>query len=337
MSAKSLSLKWHNYHHIGDIKRLKGSTELLKLNLEGNYIKYITDLDHLTKLNTLNLSLNGICEISGLEKLTQLKVLKIASPQNYYEPPDLYDADVWDRDYFELITKIEGLKNLTKLEVLDLSRNKIEKIEGLDSLVNLKTLNLSGNPIKKIEGLEHQQKLEKLYLLGCRIQSVPGLKHLKNLKELSFGYNPLEAISNRTAKHLVNLKRCDVPIQKTLKVEKINDILSVKWIHKDYSRWGQFRDNRWSFYPKWETKQMSCLLAVIYVKTKAFKRECPRGPERKKVHRGGLRTENEQEFIDYCTDLKKWADGGYKDKIFPKHMTKPLREMINASDKKISK
>jgi hypothetical protein len=334
MSAQSLELKWRSIHHIGELEQLKDLADLRELDLQGNYITFIGGLAHLTKLKILNLSGNGISEINGLENLTQLKVLKIGSPQQYYEPPGMYGhADAWDREYFKPIAKIKGLENLVKLEVLDLRRNKIKRIEGLKTLINLKTLDLSGNPITKIENREIPQQLEKLYVHGCKLSTVSGLKHLGNLEELSMTYNPIQAIDYQIAKHMVNLKRCDLPIHKILKTEKINDFVSLKFIDQDYSRYGRFSQDHWDFYPKFTTMQMSCLLAIIYVKDKMFRRECPPGPQRKKVKWGGLKVENEKEFDSYCRDLKKWIESGYEDGIFPKYMTKPLRKMIDKAQK----
>ncbi|MFW9878585.1 MAG: leucine-rich repeat domain-containing protein, partial [Candidatus Thorarchaeota archaeon] len=52
------------------------------------------------------------------------------------------------------INEIEGLGNLSNLEELDLSNNKITVIKGLDNLADLKTLNLSKNRISEIKGLK---------------------------------------------------------------------------------------------------------------------------------------------------------------------------------------
>jgi len=47
------------------------------------------------------------------------------------------------------ISEIEGLENLTSLQVLDLSNNYISEIKGLETLTNLEKLYLGGNPIYK--------------------------------------------------------------------------------------------------------------------------------------------------------------------------------------------
>jgi protein phosphatase 1 regulatory subunit 7 len=321
--------KWRSYRSIANVNKLKGLDSLQELNLEGNYIETIDALDHLVNLKKLNLSMNGISKISGLGKLIKLEVLKIASPQNYYEPPGMYGhADAWDRDYFDPIDKIEGLDKLLNLKELDLSRNNIKKIEGLENQPNLKVLDLSGNAIKKIEGLENKKKLEKLFIRGSRLTNLTGLKHLTNLRELSLTYNPIRVIDYKIAKHLPKLKKCDLPIHKFLKTVKINDLISVRLLDQDYSRYGQFNGKSWNFYPKFTTQQMSCLLAIIYVNGKMFERECPPGPERRIVKWGGLKVENENEFGNYCSKLKKWTKSNYKAGFFPKYMTNPLMKML---------
>lgn len=45
------------------------------------------------------------------------------------------------------ISEIKGLKNLTKLQVLNLNNNLISEIKGLETLTNLKKLDLGNNPI----------------------------------------------------------------------------------------------------------------------------------------------------------------------------------------------
>ena len=48
------------------------------------------------------------------------------------------------------ITKIQGLQNLLKLDVLDLHGNQISEIKNLNQLNELRVLNLAGNLIEVI-------------------------------------------------------------------------------------------------------------------------------------------------------------------------------------------
>ena len=50
-----------------------------------------------------------------------------------------------------MITEIQGLDNLKKLKILELSDNEISEIKGLENLENLKELVLWRNPIKNVK------------------------------------------------------------------------------------------------------------------------------------------------------------------------------------------
>ena len=304
----SLNLEWSDIHYLVKINKIKNRFDLQELNLKWNFIKKIHGLDHLVNLTVLDLSHNGIEKISGLDKLINLEVLKIANPQQYYEEDSMMGhADAWDRDYFEPLKKIEGLNNLVNLRVLDLCYNKI----------------------KKLDGLSNQKKLKKLFIRGNGITDISGLKHLISLQELCLAGNKVSIIDYEIVKNLKKLKICDLPIRRHIKTEKINELLSVRLIYHDLSRYGQFDGIRWDFYPEFTTKQLSCSLAIIYVKNEMFIRNCPPGPERRIVNSGGLKIKEGNDFESYCSELKKWSKSGYKAKIFPKHMTKPLLKMIS--------
>ena len=64
----------------------------------------------------------------------------------------------------------EELRNLTKLEVLDLSSNHIKRIRNITTgpiKETLRILKLANNKIKKMKGIEGLSKLTKLDLSTC--------------------------------------------------------------------------------------------------------------------------------------------------------------------------
>ncbi|XP_076931002.1 uncharacterized protein LOC143595974 [Bidens hawaiensis] len=88
------------------------------------------------------------------------------------------------------ISVIEGLRELTRLRVLDVSYNRILRIgHGLASCSSLKELYLAGNKISEVEGLH---RLLKLNVLDLRFNK---LSTTKNLGQLAANYNSLQAIS----------------------------------------------------------------------------------------------------------------------------------------------
>ncbi|KAL2524558.1 Outer arm dynein light chain 1 protein [Abeliophyllum distichum] len=88
------------------------------------------------------------------------------------------------------ISTIEGLRDLSRLRVLDLSYNRILRIgHGLASCSSLKELYLAGNKISEVEGLHRLLKLNVLDLRYNKISTT------KCLGQLAANYNSLQAIS----------------------------------------------------------------------------------------------------------------------------------------------
>ncbi|KAI9075352.1 hypothetical protein K1719_042757 [Acacia pycnantha] len=88
------------------------------------------------------------------------------------------------------ITTIEGLRELTRIRVLDLSYNRILRIgHGLASCSSLKELYLAGNKISEVEGLHRLLKLNVLDLRFNKISTA------KCLGQLAANYNSLQGIS----------------------------------------------------------------------------------------------------------------------------------------------
>ena len=97
---------------------------------------------------------------------------------------------------FKNILKIDNLEGLTNLTKVQLDNNIIEKIENLDHLVNLTWLDLSFNNISKIEGLDSLTKLTDLSLLNNRIEVIENLDTLLDLNVLSIGNNAISNLEN---------------------------------------------------------------------------------------------------------------------------------------------
>ncbi|KAK3153579.1 hypothetical protein QOZ80_2BG0177710 [Eleusine coracana subsp. coracana] len=78
------------------------------------------------------------------------------------------------------------------LHSLDLSRNKITSIEGLRELTKLRVLNLSYNRISRIgHGLSNCTGIRELYLAGNKISDVEGLHRLLKLAVLDLSFNKI--------------------------------------------------------------------------------------------------------------------------------------------------
>ncbi|KAI1348603.1 hypothetical protein F5Y01DRAFT_306688 [Xylaria sp. FL0043] len=104
-----------------------------------------------------------------------------------------------------LVQDIEGLSDLAAtLEELDLYDNLISRIQGLDNLTNLTSLDLSFNKIKHIKNISNLTNLTDLFFVSNKISRIEGLDTLVNLRNLELGSNKIREIQNLDA--LVNLE-----------------------------------------------------------------------------------------------------------------------------------
>lgn len=150
------------------IKGLEYAKNLKKLKLNENEISDISPLENLTKLEYLEIQRNRIVDINPLKNLTNLKFLKLYNNLIEDVTPlsnltnltglDLhYNVTVGGDESHKIISKgitdISALKNLKKLEFLDISANRIEDISILKNFDKIKDLDFSGNRVKNYEGL----------------------------------------------------------------------------------------------------------------------------------------------------------------------------------------
>lgn len=150
------------------IKGLEYAKNLKKLKLNENEISDISPLKNLTKLEYLEIQRNRIVDVNPLKNLTNLKFLKlynnliedIAPLSNLTNLTGLdlhYNVTVGGDESHKIISKgitdISALKNLKKLEFLDISANRIEDISILKNFDKIKDLDFSGNRVKNYEGL----------------------------------------------------------------------------------------------------------------------------------------------------------------------------------------
>jgi len=126
-------------------------------------------LSAFVSLKMLNLSGNGIVRITAGALPRGLHTLNLSKNN---------------------ISTIEGLRELTRLRVLDLSYNRILRIgHGLASCSSLKELYLAGNKIGEVEGLH---RLLKISILDLRFNKI---STAKCLGQLAANYNSLLAIN----------------------------------------------------------------------------------------------------------------------------------------------
>ncbi|KAF8377325.1 hypothetical protein HHK36_030700 [Tetracentron sinense] len=118
------------------------------------------------------------------------------------------------------------------LHTLNLSRNKIATIEGLRELTRLRVLNLSYNRISRIgHGISNCTLIKELYLAGNKISDVEGLHRLLKLTVLDLSFNKLttvKALSQLAANYnsLLALNLLGNPIQSNIGDDQLRKVVS---------------------------------------------------------------------------------------------------------------
>ncbi|MEZ4221223.1 MAG: leucine-rich repeat domain-containing protein [Polyangiaceae bacterium] len=96
------------------------------------------------------------------------------------------------------INKVEDLKplaKLTKLDRLDLGRTQVRDVAPLAGLTQLTELALDDTPVSDVSPLGKLENLERLSLQRTRVKDVSALKGLKKLKFLYIQDTPVEDTS----------------------------------------------------------------------------------------------------------------------------------------------
>ncbi|XP_042494186.1 uncharacterized protein LOC122073639 [Macadamia integrifolia] len=118
------------------------------------------------------------------------------------------------------------------LHNLNLSRNKIVVIEGLRDLTRLRVLDLSYNRISRIgQGLSNCTLIKELYLAGNKISDVEGLHRLLKLMVLDLSFNKIttaKALGQLVASYssLLALNLLGNPIQSNIGEDQLRKTVS---------------------------------------------------------------------------------------------------------------
>ena len=159
----------------------------------------------------------------GLSML-EMNIISIKSLKNLAKIKNLKALHLHHND----IVNIEGLEDLTELEYLCLSHNKIIEIKGLETLRNLKILELNDNSIKKIENLESLGNLLHLKLHHNQINECAGLNKLKNLKYLDVSHN--EIIKIQGLSELSQLIKLNLESNSINQISGLNSLKNLEYL-----------------------------------------------------------------------------------------------------------
>lgn len=194
-----------------DIGFLKKLSKLEKLDLRGHDIKNFEPLGDMISLKELYLPQN----ISSLEPLVNLKnlnMLRLSSPviywyNKYEEQPTENTKHLKDVSVLKNLTKLENIElsgfniddiswinNLKHLKIVKLSRNNITDISSMKGLENIKILDLSRNNITNISAIRDMNNIEELYLYKNSIRNIEAIFPNEKLKNLDISYNKISKL-----------------------------------------------------------------------------------------------------------------------------------------------
>uniref|UniRef100_A0A8D0VKZ5 Leucine-rich repeat-containing protein 9 n=1 Tax=Sus scrofa TaxID=9823 RepID=A0A8D0VKZ5_PIG len=139
--------------------------KITALNLDGQHLFEITNLEKLENLKWASFSNNNLTKMEGLESCVNLEELTLDG---------------------NCISKIEGISKLTKLTHLSINNNLLTGLEKhtFDNMLHLHSLSLENNRITSLSGLQKAFTLIELYISNNYIalnQEIYNLKGLCNL------------------------------------------------------------------------------------------------------------------------------------------------------------
>lgn len=141
-----------------------------------------------------------------------------------------YISELTRLEYLDLsgnkISLLGGLANLTQLKYLDLSDNKITRIERLDKLTQLVYLDLSYNHIATIKGLDKLARLTTLNLSYNIVSQIQGLDKLTELTTLNLAYNEIGRIQGLS--RLKKLKTLDLSYNAISLLEGLDELSELE-------------------------------------------------------------------------------------------------------------
>ncbi|KAK6481441.1 leucine-rich repeat-containing protein 9-like [Huso huso] len=140
-------------------------TKITALNLDGQKLVRLVNLDKLQNLRWASFNDNDISKIEGLENCQQLEELSLDG---------------------NCISRLEGISKMTKLTRFSLNKNQLVCLNGeiLEKLTHLHYLSVENNNIQSLEGVQKASSLIELYIGNNSIATNRDIYHLKGLSNL---------------------------------------------------------------------------------------------------------------------------------------------------------
>ncbi|XP_044138938.1 volume-regulated anion channel subunit LRRC8D-like [Bufo gargarizans] len=183
-----------------------------------SWMYYLKNLSHLILSGNLNCSNNKSIRLQSLRGLSGLRSLSLTS--NFSQLPSAVLDVAWQLSKLSIqngdteLRSLGQLKRMNHLLVLQLCHCKLSRIPGaLLDLTSLQCIDLTSNRLRYVDELGNLQRLRSLNILRlshnaiCRLP--PSIELLRNLEELSISYNNLENLPVSLF-NLVRLRHLDI-------------------------------------------------------------------------------------------------------------------------------
>ncbi|KAK8953463.1 hypothetical protein KSP40_PGU010696 [Platanthera guangdongensis] len=182
----STSVSKEELQNLDDVPPKPDSRSTLAMEVAYNYISSLTSSSSSAQMANL-----GLITVPILSSFVSLRVLNLSGNSIVHITPGSLPKGLHMLNLSKnKISAIEGLRDLSRLRVLDLNYNRIAKMgHGLASCSSIKELYLAGNKISEVEGLHRLLKLNILDLRFNRISTAKGLG------QLAANYGSLQAIN----------------------------------------------------------------------------------------------------------------------------------------------
>ncbi|EAS05914.2 hypothetical protein TTHERM_00790610 (macronuclear) [Tetrahymena thermophila SB210] len=195
-----------------------------KIDLSGNMLKNMQDLNKFKSLVYLNLSYNRIQIIENIEMLVNLQYLNLSN-NNIKEIPSIIERN-------------------TQLQHLLLSSNNISSINSIASLqklLNLKELNLLDNPIQQCQDYKNYIKnnLKQIILLDQKNI------HVSNLNSVGESWNSQLSFSNNTVNQSAHFQRKqNSKVQQVQQQQQQNNLIQpIQGLLESFSNNNNYNNN----------------------------------------------------------------------------------------------
>ncbi|XP_050408807.1 leucine-rich repeat and IQ domain-containing protein 1 [Patella vulgata] len=161
--------------------------KLILSSAESKSLKQVTTLE---LLNLPGFSLSTLGECWGLQYLTLTKCNLVAI-DGLSQCKQLQYLNLQDN-----VIEYVDVKDLGKLQVVNLSHNKISAIHGLDGCINIRYLDLAHNKITRLGGLSSLRRLHTLLCNNNQLIDTSGLSDVVMLQILDVSNNHLQSLTD---------------------------------------------------------------------------------------------------------------------------------------------